>query len=85
MIRLELSILSFLSALLLAGLIIITLCVKLERRSNLNVANISIIGWLLVCNLIHAINAIIWAGNNDLKVHALVWCDIGKSINIFIF
>ncbi|CAL1697592.1 unnamed protein product [Somion occarium] len=39
-----------------------------------NVPTISIIAWLFVINVAHAVNTIAWAHNVDLKL--LVWCDI---------
>jgi pheromone a factor receptor len=56
-----------------AGLLAILLVLPRIRR---NVANLAIVLWLLACNLIHGINAIIWAGNIDIHVPA--WCDIGE-------
>jgi pheromone a factor receptor len=44
------------------------------RRGS--VANLTLVGWLLACNLLHAINSIIWADN--LAIHVPVWCDIGE-------
>ncbi|KAG6860871.1 hypothetical protein C0995_006551 [Termitomyces sp. Mi166 len=43
-------------------------------RVRQNVANLAIVSWLLGANVVHGINAVIWAGNVEL--HAPVWCDI---------
>ncbi|KAG6886020.1 hypothetical protein C0992_004730 [Termitomyces sp. T32_za158] len=43
-------------------------------RVRQNVANLAIVSWLLGANLVHGINAVIWAGN--VEIHAPVWCDI---------
>lgn len=45
------------------------------RRVRCNVANMAIVSWLVICNLVHGINALVWAGNVD--IHIPVWCDIG--------
>lgn len=68
--RAELPILSFFCLVVL----IVILPLNLRRKS---VANLAISGWLLVCNLIHAINSIVWAHN--VAVQIPVWCDIGES------
>ncbi|KAG6827326.1 hypothetical protein H0H87_005063, partial [Tephrocybe sp. NHM501043] len=43
-------------------------------RVRCNVANLAVVAWLVGANLVHGINAIIWAGNVELRVP--VWCDI---------
>jgi pheromone a factor receptor len=45
------------------------------RRVRCSVVNLAIVSWLSGCNLVHGINALIWAGNVDIRVP--VWCDIG--------
>ncbi|KAF5378592.1 hypothetical protein D9615_007161 [Tricholomella constricta] len=65
--RSDLSGISFTCAALLAIFIPVA-------RVRCNVANLAIVAWLLGCNLVHGINAIIWADNIDISVP--VWCDI---------
>ena len=48
---------------------------NLIRRVREDLPLLSIVAWLIVCNLIHGINAIVWASNS--KFHAPAWCDIG--------
>ncbi|KAF9007130.1 GPCR fungal pheromone mating factor [Cyathus striatus] len=69
----ELSVLSFLLAVLLAAYIPI-------KRVRNNVANLAVVLWLVVCNLIHGINAIQWAGNVDMSSPG--WCDIATRISL---
>ena len=45
------------------------------RRVRCNMVNLAIVSWLAGCNLIHGINALIWAGNVDTRIPE--WCDIG--------
>lgn len=45
------------------------------RRVRENVAKLALVNWLLGCNFVHGINAILWSSNVDLK--AFEWCDIG--------
>ncbi|KAJ6455213.1 pheromone A receptor-domain-containing protein [Mycena sanguinolenta] len=66
---LVLPVLSFLCAGLLAVFLIL-----LIRRPAVNTANVSIALWLLLGNGVHAINAIVWSSNVDLRIP--VWCDI---------
>ncbi|KAF9555100.1 STE3-domain-containing protein [Agrocybe pediades] len=44
------------------------------RRVRTSVPSLAIVLWLGGCNLIHAVNAVLWAGNVD--IHIPVWCDI---------
>ncbi|KAF8230428.1 STE3-like pheromone receptor [Tricholoma matsutake] len=44
------------------------------HRVHCNVANLAIVLWLAGYNLIHGINAFIWAGNVNVQVP--VWCNI---------
>jgi pheromone a factor receptor len=67
--RAELPVLSFICAAILT----IILPQNLRRHS---VANLSLVGWLLACNLIHGINSIIWADRVAIQIP--VWCDLGK-------
>lgn len=67
--RAELPVLSFLSVLLF----VIILPGQLKSTS---IPAISTFVWLTICNIIHGINSIIWAGNVD--THVPVWCDIGQ-------
>jgi pheromone a factor receptor len=64
----ELPVLSFICAAILT----VILALKLRRSS---VANLTLIGWLLACNLLHAINSIAWA--NSVAIQVPAWCDIG--------
>ncbi|KAF7373099.1 Pheromone receptor [Mycena sanguinolenta] len=66
---LVLPVLSFLCAGLLAVFLIL-----LIRRPAVNTANVSIALWLLLGNGVHAINAIVWSSNVELRIP--VWCDI---------
>ncbi|KAG5652720.1 hypothetical protein H0H81_003971 [Sphagnurus paluster] len=43
-------------------------------RVRCNVANLAIVAWLVGCNLVHGIDAVIWNDNADIRVP--VWCDI---------
>lgn len=65
--RSDLSAISFVCAALLALFIPLA-------RVRCNVPNLAIVAWLLGCNLVHGINAIIWANNVDIRIP--VWCDI---------
>lgn len=67
--RAELPILSF----TLVAFLTFIVSLNLKRSS---VANLTLVGWLLVCNLLHAINSVIWANNVAIQVPA--WCDIGR-------
>ncbi|KAI0632775.1 STE3-domain-containing protein [Trametes polyzona] len=42
--------------------------------SSRNIPVLSLAAWLVCCNIIHAVNALVWAGNNN--VHIPAWCDI---------
>ncbi|KAJ7636803.1 pheromone A receptor-domain-containing protein [Roridomyces roridus] len=64
-----LPILSFICAGLLAVFLIILL-----RRPTINTSNVSIVLWLLFGNIVHAVNALIWSSNVQLRVP--IWCDI---------
>ena len=63
--------LPFLSFICLAFLV----AANLVRHVREDIPVLSIVAWLIVCNLIHGINASVWAGNSQL--HAPAWCDIG--------
>ncbi|KAF9468429.1 pheromone A receptor-domain-containing protein [Collybia nuda] len=65
--RPELPVISFVCAALLAVFLPV-------RRVRCNVANLAIVSWLVGCNIVHGINALVWAGNVD--IHIPVWCDI---------
>jgi Pheromone A receptor len=67
--RAELPVLSFICAAILT----IILSQNLRRGC---VANLALVGYLLACNLLHAINSVIWADN--VAIHIPVWCDIGE-------
>lgn len=53
------------------GLLLLLSPVFLHSR---NVAVILLVAWLVVCNIIHGVNALLWSGNDD--VHIPAWCDI---------
>ncbi|KAH8101262.1 pheromone A receptor-domain-containing protein [Cristinia sonorae] len=71
--RIELSILSFLSA------VLIFLLSPLHWKSH-NVAVLSILIWLFVVNLVQGINSTVWLGN--VAVRYLVWCDIVTKLRL---
>ena len=56
------------------GLLVLLAPVFVRSR---NVAVISLVAWLICCNLVHGIDTILWAGND--AVHVPVWCDIGRT------
>ena len=64
----ELSVISFVSFFLLVLFIPI-------KGVRMSIPNLAIVLWLAVCNLIHGINAVVWAGHVDIRIP--VWCDIG--------
>ncbi|KAJ6600324.1 pheromone A receptor-domain-containing protein [Mycena vulgaris] len=64
-----LPVLSFACTALLAVFLTILL-----RRPTLNTSNISIALWFLLGNLVHAVNALVWASNVEARIP--VWCDI---------
>ncbi|KAK7435122.1 Pheromone B beta 1 receptor [Stygiomarasmius scandens] len=45
-----------------------------------NVATLSIIAWLFVCNVIYGVDALIWSDN--LRIVVPVWCDITTKLII---
>ncbi|KAI0694922.1 pheromone A receptor-domain-containing protein [Cerioporus squamosus] len=65
--RTELPVVSFLCM----GLLLILSPAFLHSR---NVALISLAAWLVLCNLVHGVNALLWSGNDN--VHVPAWCDI---------
>ncbi|KAI0742565.1 STE3-domain-containing protein [Daedaleopsis nitida] len=69
--RTELPVVSFVCL----GLLAVLSPVFLHSR---NVAVLSLVAWLVCCNLIHGINALLWAGNE--VNHAPVWCDITTRV-----
>lgn len=69
--RAELPVLSFISALSL--LILIPFCLK-----SRNLPFISLVAWLLLCNIIQGVNTVVWA--NNASFNALGWCDIGTPL-----
>ena len=70
MAHVELAIISFTCV----ALLILVLPLHLRRH---NVANLALTAWLVVYNVIHGVNALIWASNTIS--HVPVWCDIGAS------
>ncbi|KZV83956.1 fungal pheromone STE3G-protein-coupled receptor [Exidia glandulosa HHB12029] len=63
----ELPIFSFLAVLL----VLLPLPWHIKAR---NVATLSLIAWLAVCNFMRGVNAVIWM--NNVHIHYRVWCDI---------
>ena len=61
---------SFLCSVVLS-LFIVLHCV---RR---NIPRLALVSWLLGCNMVHGVDASIWASNVDPR--ALVWCDLGTK------
>ncbi|KAJ3719616.1 pheromone A receptor-domain-containing protein [Lentinula guzmanii] len=47
-------------------------------RIRTDVAQLALVLWLLVCNLIQGINSLIWAGNTD--IHVPRWCDLVTKV-----
>lgn len=66
----ELAIVSFVCAALLAVFIPV-------RRVRTSIPHLAIVLWLVGCNLIHGVNALLWDGN--VNIHIPVWCDIGNQ------
>ena len=69
MTRFELPVLSFLAVLVLLAV----LPFHLKSR---NFPFLFVIAWLLACNIIQGVDAIIWADN--ALVRAEGWCDLGE-------
>lgn len=69
--RIELLIISLICA------ILVLILIPLQWKTR-NVATLSLVIWLAVCNVIRVINSAIWAGNMTVK-HQL-WCDISKCL-----
>ncbi|KAJ7264534.1 GPCR fungal pheromone mating factor [Mycena haematopus] len=59
------------------GLVLVTLPHHWRVK---NIATLSIIAWLSAYNVMFGVNAIIWNGNDDIRVP--VWCDIATKIKI---
>ncbi|CAK5271760.1 unnamed protein product [Mycena citricolor] len=57
-----------------AGLLAVFL-VSLLRQPTINTANVALVLWLLFGNIVHAVNAIVWAHGTDVNLLP-VWCDI---------
>jgi len=64
--------LSFVCAALLAVFIPV-------RRIRTSIPDLAIVLWLTGYNIIHGVNAVVWAGNVD--VHMPIWCDIGRHFS----
>nr|AGL08110.1 pheromone receptor [Lentinula edodes] len=47
-------------------------------RIRTDVAQLALVLWLLVCNLIQGINSLVWAGNTD--IHVPRWCDLVTKV-----
>ena len=68
---------SALAAVSLLCSVILSFFIVLDYIRN-NVARLALVSWLLGCNMVHGINASVWASNVDLR--ALVWCDLGTNL-----
>ena len=51
-------------------------CFLPVRRVYSDVPSLALVSWLLMANLVHLVNAVVWAGNVD--VHSEIWCDISE-------
>jgi len=69
MTRIELPVLSFLAVLSLFAIL------PLHLRSR-NIPFLFAIAWLLVCNIIQGVDAIVWADNALIRAEG--WCDFGE-------
>ncbi|KAB5590241.1 Pheromone B beta 1 receptor [Ceratobasidium theobromae] len=69
--RIELPIVSFICTIL----VLIPLPYHWRTR---NVATLSIIAWLVICNVIRGVNAVIWGGSTVVKYK--IWCDINTKL-----
>jgi len=69
MARVELPVLSFLAVLSLFVIL------PLHLRSR-NIPFLFAIIWLLVCNIIQGVDAIVWADNALIRAEG--WCDLGE-------
>ncbi|KAL1664275.1 pheromone A receptor-domain-containing protein [Schizophyllum commune] len=69
--RAELPVFSFLSACIL----LVALPFKRVRR---DIPSTCLLLWLLAWNVIHAVNAVMWAGNTGVR--ALTWCDLVTKV-----
>ena len=69
MTRVELPVLSFLAVLSLLFIL------PLHLKSR-NIPFLFVIAWLLVCNIIQGVDAIVWA--NNALIRAEGWCDLGE-------
>ncbi|KAJ7182516.1 pheromone A receptor-domain-containing protein [Mycena crocata] len=56
-----------------AGLLAVFLTI-LFRHSTSNIPNVALALWLILGNLVHAINALVWSSNVENRIP--VWCDI---------
>ncbi|KAI9456127.1 pheromone A receptor-domain-containing protein [Lactarius psammicola] len=69
--RVELPTFSFLSVALLI------LILPGHVGSN-SIPSVTIITWLIFCNLIHGVNSVLWSGNQ--AVHLPPWCDVSSVV-----
>lgn len=72
--RIELPVFSFLCV------VPLLLLAPLHYKSR-NIAMLSLVGWLAICNLAQGINSIVWQGHTEIR--AQVWCDIGEQSPFF--
>ncbi|KAL1678385.1 pheromone A receptor-domain-containing protein [Schizophyllum commune] len=69
--RAEFPVFSFLS--------VCILCVALPfKRVRRDIPSTCLLLWLLAWNVIHAVNAVMWAGNAGVR--ALTWCDLATKV-----
>ncbi|KAJ7189819.1 STE3-like pheromone receptor, partial [Mycena pura] len=64
-----LAVLSFILTVFLAVFLVFLL-----RQPTVNIPSTALALWLLVANGVHAVNALVWAGNTLPRIP--VWCDI---------
>ncbi|KAI0729154.1 pheromone A receptor-domain-containing protein [Fomitopsis betulina] len=53
-------------------------CLLPAYWTSRNVAMLTLIWWLILCNAIQGVNAVVWAGNTETKIP--VWCDISTKL-----
>lgn len=73
MARIELPVLSFLAVLSLFVIL------PLHLRSR-NIPFLFVIAWLLVCNIIQGVDAIVWAHDALIRIEG--WCDLGEWFSV---
>ncbi|KZT68611.1 hypothetical protein DAEQUDRAFT_671191 [Daedalea quercina L-15889] len=58
--------------------VVVLVCLLPAYWASRNIAMLALIWWLVLCNVIQGINAVVWAGNVDVRIP--VWCDIGTKL-----